>query len=52
VLWANATHLSVFGAGGAIMSGVTTVARTGPDLTARAGDEVMFDGSASTASAG
>ena len=48
VLWANATHLSVFGAGGAIMSGVTTVARTGPDLTARAGDEVMFDGSAST----
>jgi len=48
VLWANTTHLSVLGAGGAIRSGVTTVARTGPDLTARAGDPVMFDGSAST----
>jgi len=47
-LWANVTHLSTFGAAGRLNGAVPPKARAGPDVTARTGHEVDFNGTAST----
>jgi hypothetical protein len=46
-LWVNLTHLSLFSAGGEIISEIVTTADPGTDRTALVGEPVTLDGSAS-----
>jgi len=47
VLRADITHLSLFSAGGRILSDIVVTADPGDDITAKVGEEAAFDGSAS-----
>ncbi len=49
VLWANVTHLSLFGVAGRLTNDVPPIARAGPDVMLRTGQEVTFNGTSSTA---
>jgi hypothetical protein len=46
-IWANITHLSLFGAGGMARSGIATEARPGDDMTVAVNEMVTFDGTTS-----
>ena len=51
-VWAEVTHLSTFGIAGRHRSGILATARPGPDISAVAGREVTFDGTASIGNGG
>jgi hypothetical protein len=51
-LWVNVTHLSLFTAGGELLTDVVTTARPGPAITVKVGEEAIFDGSASEGTGG